>query len=83
MVTLVFFWFHADLAATALAYLVVIMLLSLMGSFTASVLLSILAVAGLVYFLAPPLPHFGIDDWQHYAALVVFFLTSLIARLER
>lgn len=82
LVTLVFSWLHSDLAATAFAQLIVILLLSLMGSFTASVLLSILAVAGLVYFFAPPLLHFGIDDWRHFAVLVAFSLTSLIvARL--
>jgi signal transduction histidine kinase len=81
VVTLVFFWFRADPAATAFAYLVVILLLSLMGSFTASILLSILAVAGLLYLLAPPLLHFWINDGQYFV-VVAFSLTSLIvARL--
>jgi PAS domain S-box-containing protein len=79
LVTLACFWFRVDIAATAFACLVVILLFSLMGSFTASVLLSILSVAGLVLFSAPPILHFGSDGPQHLVVVVAFFLTSLIA----
>jgi PAS domain S-box-containing protein len=78
VVTLAFFWFQVDLAATAFTYLIVILLFSLMGSFTASALLSIVAVAGLAYFFVPPILHFRIDPPHHVVALVAFFLTSLI-----
>jgi len=44
LVTLAFYSLRVDLASTAFAYLVVILLISLMGSFAASALLSILSV---------------------------------------
>jgi PAS domain S-box-containing protein len=84
VVTLVFFRLQIDLASTAFAYLVVILAFSLMGSFAASVLLSILSVAGLLYFFAPPILHLGVDDPQDLVAAGAFFLTSLImARVIR
>jgi K+-sensing histidine kinase KdpD len=78
LATWAFFWLQADLASTAFAYLIVIVLFSLMGSFTASVLLAVMAVAGLVYFFAPPVFDFRIDDPHHIMVLVAFLLTSLI-----
>jgi PAS domain S-box-containing protein len=78
LVTLVFLQLGVDLASTAFAYLVVILLCSLMGSFTASVLLAIISIAGLDYFFAPPIFSFRIDDPQHLIVVVAFFLTSLI-----
>jgi len=77
-VTLAFIQLHVDLASTAFADLVVILLFSLMGSFTASVLLSLVSVAGLAYVFAPPIFHFRIDAPHHVAVLVAFFFTSLI-----
>ena len=78
MVTLAFIQLHVDLASTAFADLVVILLFSLMGSFTASALLSLVSVAGLAYFFAPPIFQFRIDAPHHVAVLVAFFFTSLI-----
>lgn len=78
LVTLALLWLHVDLASTAFANLVVILLFSLMGSFTASALLSIVSVAGLAYFFAPPIFRLGIDAPHHVAVLVAFFFTSLI-----
>jgi PAS domain S-box-containing protein len=84
LVTLVFFWLHVDLASTAFAYLIVIVLFSLMGSFTASALLAIMSVAGLAYFFAPPIFSFRIDNSEHIVVVVAFLLTSLIVtRLVR
>ena len=53
LATLAFVWLHVDLATAAFAYLIVILLFSLMGSFAASALLSIVSVASLAYFFAP------------------------------
>jgi PAS domain S-box-containing protein len=78
LATLAFFRLHIDLASTAFAYLVMIVLFSLMGSFTASALLSIVAVAGLAYFFAPPMFNFWIDDPQHLVVVVAFLFSSLI-----
>jgi K+-sensing histidine kinase KdpD len=55
LVTLVFFRLGLDLATTAFTYLIVIVLLSLIGSFLVSAVLSIMAVGGLNYFFAPPI----------------------------
>ena len=67
-----------DLATTAFAYLIVIVLLSLMGSFFASAILSITAVAGLNYFFAQPIFNFRVDYPQDVMLVIAFLLTSLI-----
>jgi PAS domain S-box-containing protein len=73
---------HADLATTAFACLIVVLLFSLMGSFLGSVLLSVLAVAGLAYLFAPSVFHLTIDDSGHLVLMAAFFLSALIgARL--
>jgi PAS domain S-box-containing protein len=84
LVTSTFFRHGVDLASTAFAYLVVILLCSLMGSFTSSALLAVMSIAGLAYFFAPPVFSLGVDDPQHLIVVVTFFLTSLIVtRLMR
>ena len=64
LVTLACFRLGLDLATTAFAYLIVIVLLSLMGSFYVSAVLSIIAVVALNYFFASPIFNFrvGFDD---------------------
>jgi PAS domain S-box-containing protein len=90
LVTLVSFVLHADLATTAFADLVAIMLFSLIGSFAAAVLLCFLSAAGLIYFFAPPALSFAIDDPQHVVMVSAFCVTGTIvawlignARLEK
>jgi PAS domain S-box-containing protein len=78
VVILAFIRLHVDLATAAFADLVVILLFSLMGSFAASALLSIVSVAALAYFFAAPIFQFRIDAPHHVALLVAFFFTSLI-----
>ena len=77
VVTFVCFRLKADLATTAFIYLAVIVLLSLIGSYFASVVLIVMAVAGLAFF-APPVFSSAIDLPQDIALVVAFFLTSLI-----
>src|SRR5580704_5988671 len=77
-VTFVCFRLKADLATTAFIYLAVIVLLSLFGSYFASVFLITMAVAGLAYFFAPPVFSFAIDLPQDIALVIAFLLTSLI-----
>ena len=77
LVTFVCFRLKADLATTAFIYLAVIVLLSLIGSYFASVVLTIIAVAGLAYFFAPPVFSFAIDLPEDIA-LVIVFLVDLI-----
>jgi PAS domain S-box-containing protein len=78
LVTFVCFRLKADLATTAFIYLAVIVLLSLVGSYLASVILTLIAVAGLAYFFAPPVFSFAIDLPQDIALVIVFLLTSLM-----
>jgi PAS domain S-box-containing protein len=78
LVTVVFYRLHVDLASTAFAYLIVIVLASLMGSFIASALLAIMSAAGLAYFFAPPIFDLRHDNPEHLVVVVAFLLTSLI-----
>jgi two-component system, LuxR family, sensor kinase FixL len=77
-VTLACFSLGLDLATTAFVYLIVIVLLSLMGSFYVSAVLSIIAVAALNYFFAPPIFNFRVDEAQDTVLVAAFLLTSLI-----
>jgi len=77
VVTFACFQLKADLATTAFIYLAVIVLLSLIGSYFASVVLILIAVAGLDFFFAQPAFSFAIDLPQDIALLIVFLLTSL------
>ena len=78
LMTMALFSLHADLAPSAFAYLVVIVLLALMGSFAASALLSIAAVGALNYFFTPPVFQLRVDAAQDIVLLAAFFLTSVI-----
>jgi PAS domain S-box-containing protein len=77
LVTLVFFRLGIDLATTAFAYLLVIVPLSLMGSFLVSAFLSIMAVALLNYFFAAPIFNFQVELPQDVVLVTAFVLTSL------
>ena len=76
-VTFVCLRLKADLATAAFIYLAVIVLLSLFGSYFASVFLILMAVAGLTYFFAPPGFSSATDLPQEVALVVVFLLTPL------
>lgn len=78
LVTLTCFLLHADLATTAFADLVVIVLFSLVGRFAAAVLLCFLSAASLVYFFAPPIFSFPTDDPQDLVAVTAFCVTGMI-----
>jgi PAS domain S-box-containing protein len=78
LLTFVCFRLGLDLATTALAYLTLIVLLSLMGSFTWSAILSIAAVVCLNYLFVPPLFHFRVDYPLDVAALTAFLTSSLV-----
>ena len=78
LMTAALFPLHADLAPSAFAYLVVIVLVALKGSFAASALLSIAAVAALNYFFTSPVFQLRVDAAQDLVLLAAFFLTSVI-----
>ena len=78
LITLVCFLIGVGVARTAFAYVILIALVSLLGSFSASVVLSILAVACLNYFFTSPLFEFRIDDPEDIERIAAFLVTSLV-----
>jgi PAS domain S-box-containing protein len=78
LITFICFWLGFHIARTAFAYLVLIALVSLLGNFTVSIILSLVAVACLNYFFAPPLFDFRADDPEDIVRIAAFLLTSLI-----
>jgi signal transduction histidine kinase len=77
-VTLICFQFHFNLATAALLYLIVVVLLSLKGSFVSSAVVSAIAVGCLAYAFAPPIFSFRVDDPLNVVAIITFFTTSLV-----
>jgi PAS domain S-box-containing protein len=78
LVTLVFRQIHADIATTAFADLVVILLFSLIGSFASAVSLCLLSVASLIFFFAPPAFSFVVDDPRHIVVVAAFCVTAML-----
>ena len=73
---------------TSFVYLILIALLSLLGSFSVSIVLSILAVACLNYFFVPPLFDLRVDDPDDIVRMAAFLTASLVVtaltgRLQR
>ena len=88
LITFVCFQLGFGLARTGFAYVILIALVSLLGSFSASVVLSIVAAACLNYFFAPPLFELRVDDPDDIVRIAAFLTTSLVvtaltARLKR
>ena len=77
-VTLICFRLQVGLAASALLYLMVVVLISLKGSFLSSTMVSVLAVGSLDYFFTTPLFTFGMNDPPSYVAIIVFLTTSVV-----
>lgn len=77
LVTLISVRLHVHFAATAFAYLVVMLLLALTGSFIASVALSILSVLALLHFFVPPTFDLRIGDPQNLTVVVAFLIASI------
>jgi PAS domain S-box-containing protein len=75
-----FVCFHLDfgVARTGFVFVILIALFSLLGSTSASVVLSFLAVAFLNYFFAPPLFEFRVDAADDFERMAVFLTTSLV-----
>lgn len=78
LLTFICFRLGLNIPTVGFAYLIVIALLSLIGSFTASVLLSFGAVALLNYFFAPSLFSFRVDYPEDALAITAFLTTSII-----
>ncbi|HEX4552620.1 MAG TPA: PAS domain S-box protein [Xanthobacteraceae bacterium] len=77
-VTGLYFWLDVALVSTALTYLVVLVLLSLVSDFYSLIVLSFIGVGCLNYFFTPPLFSFRVDYPQDVIALSAFAMTSLV-----
>jgi PAS domain S-box-containing protein len=71
------FWLGLNFATTALVFLIIIVLLSLLDSFVSSALFSVVAVSCLNYFFTEPFFSFSVAHPQDVTALVAFLITSL------
>ena len=78
LITVACFQLGFGLARTGFAYVIVLSLVSLLGSFSASVVLSIVAAACLNYFFAAPLFEFRIDIPDDIERIATFLTTSLV-----
>jgi len=78
IVTWVCFRLELASGAVACAYLIVIVLLSLLDSFISSAIFSVVAVAFLDFFFIPPLFSLEVTDPQDILTLVAFVLTSFV-----
>ena len=81
LITFVCFQLDFGVGRTAFAYLIMVALLSLLGSVSASIALSIVATACLNFFFAPPLFEFRIDAADDAVRIAMFLTTSLIVTL--
>jgi K+-sensing histidine kinase KdpD len=82
LLTVAFYRLHFNLATASPLYVIVVVLLSRIGSFVSSIVASIVATLCLAH-LAPPAYSFRVDDPLDYVAIVAFMVTSfIIASLE-
>ena len=78
LVTLVCFLVQVNPTTAALLYLIVIVLVSLMGDFSPSALVSILAILSLDYFFTPPLFSLAMSEPLDIVAIAAFLTTSAV-----
>ena len=78
LVTFFCFRLRLSLAMTLSLYLTIIVLLSLQGSFLSSAVVSLIAVACLMYYFAPPIFSFRVSDPFDGVSIIVFLLSSAI-----
>ena len=88
VVTFVCFRLELNVDTAGFAYLILIALLSLIGSFIGSVVLSVVAAACLTYFFAPPLLTLRVEDPRDVVAIAAFLtssivITGLIAKMRK
>ena len=77
LLTVVFYRLHFNLATASLLYVIVIVLVSRVGSFVSSIVASVVAALCLAH-LAPPTYSFRVDDPLDYVAIAAFMVTSFI-----
>lgn len=72
LLTFVCFRLGLSVGTTACLYLIVIVLLSLQGSFLSSAVVSLIAVGCLAYYFAPPIFSFRVRDPFDGVAVIAF-----------
>ena len=78
LLTFVCFQLRLNLAATVCLFLIIIVLLSLRANFLSSAIVSLVAVASLAYYFAPPSFSLKVDDPFEVVAIIVFLTTSAV-----
>src|SRR5215469_10227544 len=78
LITFVCFQVGLGLARTGFAYVILVALVSLLGSFSTSVVLSLVAAVCLNYFFAPPLFELRVDSTDDIVRIAAFLTTSLV-----
>jgi len=78
LITFVCFRLDFGVARTGFVYVILVALVSVLGSFSASVALSIVGAACLNFFFAPPLFEFRIDAVDDIVRIAAFLTTSLV-----
>jgi len=82
LLTFVCYQLQLNLATVVLLYLIIVVLVSLRGSFALSAIVSILAVLCLQYFFLPPIFSLRVTDPLDVVASIAFLTTALaITRL--
>src|SRR5580698_9500744 len=69
---------HLNLAAAGFVTLIAIVLLSILGNLISATVLSVVAVAWLDYFFAPPIHSLRVSDPLNALALAAFLATTLV-----
>jgi PAS domain S-box-containing protein len=80
-VTALCFWLDVPLVAVAFAYLIVLVLLSLVSNLSSLIVLSFIGVCCLNYFFAPPIFSFRIDYPQDLVTMSAFLITSFVVNV--
>src|ERR1700693_4904031 len=78
LITVVCFRLDFGVARTGFAYVILIALLSMLGSFSASFVLSVVGAVCLNYFFSPPLFELRIDAADDIVRIAAFLTTSLV-----
>jgi len=78
LLTWLCFWLDFRLVSTAFAYLILIVLLSVVGNFITPVVVSLIALGCLAYLFAPPVYSFRIDYQEDILTAAAFLITSLL-----
>jgi PAS domain S-box-containing protein len=78
LITIVCLQLGFGITRTALFYIILLAVVSLLGSFSTSLVLSVIGAACLNYFFAPPLFTFRVDAQDDIVRIVTFVMTSLV-----